>query len=410
MFNSNTSKEADESIWVPCLSQIQSKMMPHACNKKICFVGLDNYPIINPDRSELYIGGESVQQTLLARAFRDAGFTVSMIVKDFGQEQGECIDNINVWKTFAQEDGLPVLRYFHPRISSIWKALHLADAGIYYQSCAGMLTGIVAAFCQRYGRRFVFRVAHDTDCIPGEQLIHIWRDRKIYEFGLRRADLIASQGAHQVTLLKKHYGLSSVSINMAVEAPSTEQQRNRDIDVLWINNIRDFKKPELVLELAEYLPEINFTMIGGKVLGHEELFSHITEEAESRSNLNFLGALPYHEVNEYISRAKVFINTSDTEGFPNSFLQSWIRCVPVISFFDPDGLIKSENLGIVPSDLKGMGESIRQILANETNRLAIGELAAKYTKLNYGAGAVTEKYVALLDGKRSRDKGTTHVD
>jgi hypothetical protein len=39
---------------------------------RICFVGLDNLPVLAPEyRSEL-IGGESVQQTLLARALARA--------------------------------------------------------------------------------------------------------------------------------------------------------------------------------------------------------------------------------------------------------------------------------------------------------------------------------------------------
>ena len=78
--------------------------------RKICFVGLDNYPVINPDFGDSYIGGESVQQTLLARAFRDRGYDVTMVVKDIGQPLAdEVIDGIRLLKTFRQTDGLPIL-------------------------------------------------------------------------------------------------------------------------------------------------------------------------------------------------------------------------------------------------------------------------------------------------------------
>ncbi|NIP23014.1 MAG: glycosyl transferase family 1, partial [Phycisphaerae bacterium] len=60
--------------------------------KSICFVGLDSYPVFNPDYAHHYFGGESVQQTLLARAFRDIGYKVSMIVMDYGQPEDEVID------------------------------------------------------------------------------------------------------------------------------------------------------------------------------------------------------------------------------------------------------------------------------------------------------------------------------
>ena len=55
----------------------------------ICFLGLDNYPVLNPRRGHEYFGGESVQQTLLARAFVSLGHQVSMVVKDHGQPQAD---------------------------------------------------------------------------------------------------------------------------------------------------------------------------------------------------------------------------------------------------------------------------------------------------------------------------------
>jgi len=112
--------------------------------KKICFVGLDNYPVLNPNKGGENFGGESVQQTLLAKAFIDIGYDVSMVVKDHGQSQGEMIDGIKVWKTFKAQEGVPVFRFFYPRLTSIVAALKKADADIYYQSCAGVNTGIVA--------------------------------------------------------------------------------------------------------------------------------------------------------------------------------------------------------------------------------------------------------------------------
>lgn len=365
-------------------------------NKRICFVGLDNYPVLNPAKEGEYFGGESVQQTLLAKAFCDLGYEVSMVVKDYGQAQGESIEGVTVWKAFAEADGIPVLRFIHPRMTSLVAALKRADADIYYQSCAGMLTGVVAWFCRRKGRKFIFRLAHDSDCIPGQQIIRLWRDRKIYEYGLRRADLIAAQGTRQVSLLKSNYQLDSTPVNMAVELPESAQAVPRDIDVLWVNNLREFKRPELAVELARLLPDCKIAMIGGAVPGCEQLYKQVEAAAAALSNLEFLGPVPYREVNQYFSRSRVFVNTSDWEGFPNSFLQAWARGVPVVSFFDPDGLIANKGLGGVPSGLPVMAELVSALLRNEEQRLAIAERSHRFVLENYAPNAVARRYEELI--------------
>ncbi len=361
---------------------------------RICFVGLDNYPVLNPNAGGDYFGGESVQQTLLARAYVAAGWEVHMVVKDHGQAADEVIDGIRVHTAYREQAGVPVLRFVHPRATGILRALAAADADVYYQSCAGMITGLTAWHAVRHGRRFVFRVAHDTDCIPGEQLIRFWRDRKLYEYGLRRADFIAAQGLHQQQLLRQHYDLDSTPVPMAVELPHQSMDGPRDIDVLWVNNLRDFKRPELVPALARALGRRQLAMIGGAVPGSETLYAQVREQAGCVSNLQMLGAVPYHEVNGYFARARVFVNTSDSEGFPNSFLQAWIRGVPVVSFFDPDGLIDRHGLGLaVRGDVQQMALALDELLDDPARLQAMAERCRNFALAHYAPEAVVERYL-----------------
>src|SRR5262249_21258086 len=160
-------------------------------------VGLDNLPVLAPEFRHHPIGGESVQQTLLARAIAARGHSVSMVVADFGQEQGMQLHGIRVHKAYAPSAGVPVLRFVHPRWTSLWSALSRADADLYYTSCAGMQVGLIALFCRRHGRRFVFRTASDADCGGMRPLIQFGRDRRLYDHGLRRANAILVQSASQ---------------------------------------------------------------------------------------------------------------------------------------------------------------------------------------------------------------------
>jgi len=342
------------------------------------------------------IGGESVQQTLLAREFVRSGYDVSMIVVDHGQPDGEVIDGIKVFKSYRPNAGLPVFRFVYPRASSIFKALQRADADIYYQSCASPLTGFVAWHCKKHRKKFVFRIASDTDCMPGQQIIRYWRDRKIYEYGLRRADLTFAQSQKQIELLEQNYGLKSGLMNMVVDNPTAELDATRDIDVLWVSNIRPQKRPEMIIDLAAKLPELRFVMIGGPSPGLKEHFNDVKAKADSAGNVEFLGAVPYSDVSRYFSRTKIFVNTSDTEGFPNTFLQSWIHGVPVVSFFDPDGIIRRNGLGFAPESLDEMAQMVVDLISREAKRQEISLLAQEYAIEHYSPRSNVNEYIRVF--------------
>jgi len=318
------------------------------------------------------------------------------VCRDFGQPDGDLLYGVQIWKTYRRDSGIPGVRFFYPRLYKVWKALQKADAEVYFQSCAGFMTGVVAEFARRHDRKMIFRVAHDTDCVPGEQLINNRRDRWLYEYGLKSADLISVQSDVQAEALERHYGLSSVGVNMVVEPPDDSLDLDKDIDVLWVNNLRDFKRPDIVCEVARQLPDVNFVMIGGQFKGHETLYGDTVKTANTLPNLTFVGAVPYKDVNAYFSRAKLFLNTSDSEGFPNSYLQAWIRRVPVVSYFDPDGLIASLGIGAAVGSQDNFRKPIEDLLKSEEKRSQIGERAREFALDNYSPEAIVRHYQALI--------------
>jgi len=361
----------------------------------ICFFGIDNYRMLAPAASERPVNGEAVQQVLLARAFRDLGYRVSMVVRESGNHPDHVVEGIRVLRAFNWHDGLPGIRFLHPRASGVIKALRKIDADIYYQSPAGVFTGITAAFCKWKNRKFVFRIASDANCVPGEQLIEFWRDRKLFEYGLRRADLIAVQSYHQMGLLKANYGLESKLVNMVMELPMEPIGGKRDIDVLWVNNLRAVKRAECVLSVAAQLTQYDFVMIGGALPGSEDYFESIAQKASQMPNVKFLGQVPYDAVNRYIARSKILLNTSVVEGFPNSFLQAWARKVPVVSFFDPDQIITREGLGIRPRTEKEMCAALYAVLEDSGKREEMGNAARRYALAHFTPDSAARRYIEL---------------
>jgi len=373
----------------------------------LCLVGLDNLPVLAPEFRGHAIGGESVQQTLLGRALVRRGHEVSMVTADRGQEDGAVCGGIRVYKAYRPAAGVPLLRFVHPRWTGLWSALRRADAQLYYTSCAGMHLGLLALFCARHRRRLVFRCASDTDCDPARHLIRYARDRWLYAYGLRRADLILVQSAAQAHALKQHFGLPGRLAGMLVEpAPTTV---GGDIDVLWVGNIRHVKRPERVLALAARLPEAAIHMVGGPVPDEAALYLRIRREAALHPNLTFHGHRSYSDANALYGRARLLVNTSEAEGFPNAYLQSWIRGVPVVSFSDPDGVIGRHGLGAAVASELAMRDAIRRLLGDPAALAAAGARCRAYMAREYAEERILAPYLAAFAELTHNAPGATRL-
>jgi glycosyltransferase involved in cell wall biosynthesis len=302
----------------------------------VCFVAPYVWPVLSRDPSIKVIGGAEVQQSILARLFRRAGYRVSVISLDFGQPQRAEVDGITVHKVFRQDDGIPVLRFFHPRLTTMWRTLREVDADIYYQRSAAHLTGVVVEFCRRHGKRSIFAGASDTDFMRGKQQIRFRRDRWLFDHGLARADRIVAQNRAQQEACRAEYGREAVLIPSCYEPP---QGARADGDcVLWVGTIHDYKQPEILLDIARRLPHRRFVMVGGSAAPGERLrqgyFETIREQAAQLPNVEFKGFLPLAEVEPWFDRGRVLVNTSVREGMPNTFMQAWARGLPTVATVD----------------------------------------------------------------------------
>ena len=284
-----------------------------------------------------------------------------------------------------------------------------ANADIYYQSPAAPWAGIAALFAKTHGRRFILRIASDSDCRRGEQPMPYQRDRWMFDYGVLNASLIAAQTEQQRELLKRNYDVNSEILNIAVEGAKPGATRHKDIDVLWVGNFRRVKRPDLAIELARRLPQYRFGLVGGEVPGGASYFESLAAEGRQLPNLVMTGGLPYQAASEYFDRARLHVNTSDYEGFPNTFLQAWIRGVPVASFFDPDKLIERRGLGRRCTDLDSMCVAIDELLRNPMELDAAGERAREFANRQYAAHEIAQRYLDLLDPERKPAAVSSHV-
>ena len=134
-------------------------------------------------------------------------------------------------------------------------------------------------------------------------------------------------------------------------------------------------------------------MAGGPLPGEESLYAEVKAAAASRANVTFHGPLPYGEANELYGRAKLLLNTSDVEGFPNSYLQAWVRGVPVVTFIDPDRVIEREGLGDVARSPAELGGLIASLLGDRAARKAAADRCRRFMAREFAEDKILSAYL-----------------
>jgi glycosyltransferase involved in cell wall biosynthesis len=134
-------------------------------------------------------------------------------------------------------------------------------------------------------------------------------------------------------------------------------------------------------------------MIGGRIADSANLFDEIRQRAGTLHNVMFHGQIPYQEVNDYFANALVFMNTSDIEGFPNSYLQAWSRGTPVVAFFDPDGLIAREGLGVAVRDMEEMRQAVKALTTNRERWLATSARCVAFMRREFNEDRILAPYL-----------------
>jgi glycosyltransferase involved in cell wall biosynthesis len=96
-------------------------------------------------------------------------------------------------------------------------------------------------------------------------------------------------------------------------------------------------------------------------------------------------------------RARVFVNTSDVEGFPNSYLQAWIRGVPVVTLIDPDRVIEREGLGVAARSPAQTADAVRGLLDDSTAWKAASDRCRAFMAREYREDKILAAYLDTFE-------------
>jgi len=302
----------------------------------------------------------------------------------------------------------PVSRYSYlldyPSVQCLLKRL---DPDVVYTRVGSPLVGYAARYCKRFGKKLVHHIARLDDVLPRHMVPMRNRiqaiERPIYEYGLRNADAVITQASYQAELLHRHFRLRPPEVIPNYHpAPGAIPAKDRTLrTVLWVANLKSVKRPEVFVQLAERCNSIantRFVMVGEI---QDKRYEMLIGKARSLSNFHFAGALSLEAVNELLDRTHIFVNTSVPfgEGFPNTFIQAWLRGVPVVSLeVNPDHLLDDQDLGLCSAGSDEQLVSDVQALLRDDNRLnRMAQRAFEHGVAHYGADNL-RRIQSVLEG------------
>jgi glycosyltransferase involved in cell wall biosynthesis len=365
---------------------------------RVCLFVEFMYPVVSGGRIP-FAGGIEVQLALMGRGLAQRGFDVRVVTCDYGQPDALPVDGMTLHKAYPPAGGIPVLRFFHPRLTLGVSALMRADADVYLFRGAALWAGLVHAVARARGRRFVWLTGHDHDVRRELPDVHGPRDRWLVRRAIRDADAIVTQTRAQQERLRADWGLESTVIMNSVELPPEATLGDgAGTTVLWLSTYKPEKRPEWFVRFAERYPDVRCRMVGvvPETAAGAGAFAAARARAERVPNLSVEAAVPRGRIDEVFAGVAVFAHSSPAEGFPNTLLESWARAVPTVSCFDPDAIVERERLGAARTDQDRWEQELVRRVADPTLRRDEGHRARAWAAAHHAPEVVHEQLAQLL--------------
>ncbi len=126
------------------------------------------------------------------------------------------------------------------------------------------------------------------------------------------------------------------------------------------------------------------------------LYQRVERGAQALPNLKFHGQVKFGMTRALFARARIFVNTSSFEGFPNTYLQAWANGVPVVATFDPDGIIAARGLGVTVSSAAEAAAAAQALLAAPDAWAAASARCLAYARERLAPDTVSRPYLSAM--------------
>ncbi|MEK7561035.1 MAG: glycosyltransferase [Patescibacteria group bacterium] len=172
--------------------------------------------------------------------------------------------------------------------------------------------------------------------------------------------------------------------------------------VLYVGRLARQKRIDRWLMVARRIvdrfPDAQFDIIGDGPL--RDQLERFAKNLGLSQNVRFHGAIAHDALNRFYESAKIFLLTSDYEGFPRVIIEAAFHGIPVIStrITDAHHAIIDGRTGFIldRDDIAGMAQRVMELLGDETRRYEMGISAQTYVAKEFPPRRLIEQWVNIL--------------
>ena len=365
--------------------------------KKVCFVIPRAYYLFNPEikGAEDKVGGAQKQSFLISTTLaEDNNFDVHFCVADFGQKNFEERHQVKLWKAFNFND------HIFKRTRSLFKTLKKINADIYVLRSADVGVAIAILYINRFlKKKILYMLAADAETTHKRLKTHSGIMTSVFmRFAYKKVDIITAQTKQQSKLFENDRKRKPDNIIKNIYTPTNEDPDQIKDNILWVGRLDKIKNPYIYLDLAKKYPGETFIMIAPIVRDFIEYGKQVQKDAKKIPNLQLIDFVKPEKIWNYYLKAKIYVLTSELEGFSNTMAEAMQAECPVLTYnVNPDNILHKFKSGYcADSEINKFYTDFETLNTDLPHRSELGKNGANYIKENHQKDVIIKIFKNIL--------------
>ena len=342
--------------------------------KSITFVVPKAYAFFAENKNKR-IGGAEIQSIYIAQELTKRNWNVNFLTSDFGQDKITKRKGITFYNVFNYSQ-LSIISFF-----KIFRFIFKHKKNTFVFRSASIQTAFIALISfYLFRSKVIYMIASDMEVEP--ELFKKQRSKLTFVLMnhlYKITNVLTVQSQYQMNKMRNSNPNIFILSNIIPEKNIENTEKKY---ISWVGKSLKMKKPELFLKLAQENPKEKFIMILAKNSDNDPYWLKLKEEATEIKNLTFLGQQEHTEVIKIYNKSKIYVITSEFEGFSNSMMEAMQAGCSILSYaVNPDQIIDRFELGLYSNkNIENLRKNLKTLILNKEITKKNGENSKKHIK------------------------------